>query len=329
MKEELNVFTSQNDTTVGCTQSTLNAPKTRCTQRYDYGGRAAHPPSYSKGMCPHAQCLSELWNEVENREDTKHFKDTTTQANFSLDMELDMQSPVQRNDYTQNYQDQSCVQVEEADYHNLDDEAMPEYYSFSNTSLDHSAWSDDTRSMEAAYNDSVMATKGSTETELSDESSNATMATAANSIDCFSCHGNSFELDNESGDHQEDVRKKHDSVNEQQIEEINVGHSVKSKCDASVSVDQIIDACGDFRACFTSTCATEVDQIFQLKNAATDTDLLAVSHEKDAQTVQIATSEKNTITEVCMSDLDVLTEVSYFLKGLVGVVISSFRMSGV
>lgn len=325
VKEELNVLTAQNDTTVGCAQSTLYTQKTRCTQSYDYGGPAAHPPSYSKGMCPHAQCLSELWEEVENREDTKHFKDTTTQANFSLDMELDMQSQVQRNDYTQNYQDQSYVQVEEADYHNLDQEAMPEYYSFSDTSLDHSAWSDGTRRMEAAYNDSVMATKGST--ELTDEPSNATMATAANSTDCFSCLGNSFELDNESGDHQEDVRKKHDSVNEQQIEEINVGHSLKSKCGASVSMDQIIDACGDFRACFTSTCATEVDQIFQLKNAATDTDLLAVSHEKDTQTVQIATSEKNTITEVCMSDLDVLTEVSYFLNGLVGVVISSFQLS--
>ncbi|XP_016326334.1 RNA-binding protein 44-like isoform X3 [Sinocyclocheilus anshuiensis] len=308
VKEELNVLTAQNDATVGCTQSTLNTQKTRCTQSHDYGGRAAHPPSYSKGMCPHAQCLSKLWEEVENREDTKHFKDTTTQANFSLDMELDMQSQVQRNDYTQNDQNQSYVQVEEADYHNLNQEAMPEYYSFSNTSLDHSTWSDGTRSADEAYNDSVMATKGST--ELSDEPSNATMATAANSTDCFSCLGNSFE----SGDHQEDVRKKHDSVYEQQIEEINVGPSLKSKCGASVSVDQIIDACGDFRACFTSTCATEVDQIFQLKNVATDTDLLAVSHEKDTQTVQIATSEKNTITEVCMSDLDVLTEEFIKLK---------------
>ncbi len=59
-------------------------------------------------------------------------------------------------------------------------------------------------------------------------------------------------------------------------------------------------------------CKQRLIRSFQLKNAATDTDLLAVSHEKDAQTVQIATSEKNTITEVCMSDLDVLTEVSYF-----------------
>uniref|UniRef100_A0A9J7ZGJ6 RRM domain-containing protein n=1 Tax=Cyprinus carpio carpio TaxID=630221 RepID=A0A9J7ZGJ6_CYPCA len=311
VKEELKVLTAQNDATVGCTQSTLNTQKTRCTQNYDYGGPAAHPPSYSKGMCPHAQCLSKLWEEVENRDDTKHFKDTTTQANFSLDMELDIQSQVQRNDDTQNYQHQSYVQVEEADYHNLDQEAMAEYYSFSNTSLDHTAWSDGTQSTEAAYNDSVMATEGST--DLSDEPSNATMATAANSTDCFSCLGNSFELDNESGDHQEDVKKKHDSVYEQQIE-INVGPSLKSKCGAPVSVDQIIDACGDFRACFTSTCATEVDQIFQLKNVATDTDLLAVSHEKDTQTVQIATSEKNTITEVCMSDLDVLTKEFIKLK---------------
>ncbi|KAL0184205.1 hypothetical protein M9458_019901, partial [Cirrhinus mrigala] len=288
VKEELNVLTAQNDATFGCTQSTLNTQKTTCTQSCDYGGRAARPPSYSKGMCPHAQCLSQLWKEVENREDTKHFKDTSAQASFSLDMELDRQSQVQKNDRTQ---DQSCVQAEEADYHNLDQEAMPEYYSFSNTSLDHSTWSDGTRTTEAGYNDSAMATKGST--ELSDKASNATMATVANSTDCFSCFSNSFELDNESGDRQEDLRKKHDSTYEQQIKEI----SLKSKSGTSVFVDQIIDACGDFRACFTSTCATEVDQIFRMKNVATDTDLLAVNNEKDTQTVQKATSEKNTITE--------------------------------
>ncbi|XP_043104079.1 RNA-binding protein 44 isoform X2 [Puntigrus tetrazona] len=311
VKEELNISTARSDTTVGYTQSTFNTQKTRCTQSYDYGGPVAHSPSCSKGMCPHAQCLSELWEEVKKREDTKHFKDTTTQANFSLDTELDMQIQVQMNDYTQNCQDQSYVQVKKADYYNLDQEAMAEYYSFSDTSLDHTEWSVGTRSMEAAYNDSVMATKGST--ELSDEPSNATMATAANS-DCFSCLGSSFELENESGDHQEDMRKKREPVYEQQTEEINVGPSLKSKCGASVSVDQIIDACGDFRSCFTSTCATEVVQIFQMKNVATDTDLLAVGHEKNTQTVQIATSEKNTITEVCMSDLDVLTEEFINLK---------------
>ncbi|KAL1267945.1 hypothetical protein QQF64_033308 [Cirrhinus molitorella] len=308
VKEELNVLTAQNGTNFCCTQSTLNTQKTRCTQSCDYGGPVAHPPSYSKGMCPHAHCLSQLWKEVENREDTKHFRDTTAQASFSLDVELDRQSQVQRNDYTQNYQEQSYVQPEEADCHNLDQEEMPEYYSFSNSSLDHTTWSDGLQSTEANYNDSAMATKGST--DLSDEATNTTMATAANSTDCFSCLSNSFELGNESGDHQEGLRKKHDSVYEQQIEEI----SLKSKCGASVFADQIIDACGDFRACFTSTCATEVDQICQMKNVATDTDLLAISHEKNTQTGQKATSEKNTITEVCMSDLDVLTEEFIKLK---------------
>lgn len=312
MKEELNVLTAKSDVTkqninLGCMQSTLNTQKARPRQSYDDRSPAAHPPSYSKGMCPHAQCLSRLWEEVEKREDTKHFQDTTAQASFSLDTELDKQSRVQRNDYIQNDQDQLYDQMEKADGHKLDQEVMPEYYSFSSTSLDHTVWSDGSQSTEAGYNDSIMATKGST--ELSDEPSDASMANAAstNSTDCFSCLSNSFELADESGDSPEDPRKKQDSRYEQQIE-INVG---SSKCGASVSVDQIIDACGDFRACFTSTCATEVGQIFQVKNIATDTDFLAVSHEKDTQTVQMATSEKNTITEVCMSDLDVLTEVSY------------------
>lgn len=302
VQAELNVLTAQNEVTkqninLGCMQSTQKA-----SLGYDDGSPAAHPPSYSKGMYPHAQCLSRLWEEVENRQDTKRFQDPTAQASFSLDMELDKQSLVQRNDYIQNDQGQLHDQMEKAFDHNLDQEAMQEYYSFSSTSLDHTAWSGS--SMEAGCNDSIMATKGSA--ELSDEPSDASLAsaTSANSTDCFSCLSNSIELADESGDIHEDLRKKHDSRYEQQIEEINVE---SSRCGASVSVDQVTDACDDFRACFTSTCATEVGQIFQVENV--DTDLLAVSHEKDTQTVQMATSEKNTITEVCMSDLDVLTEV--------------------
>ncbi|KAK7154032.1 hypothetical protein R3I94_007409 [Phoxinus phoxinus] len=307
VKEELNVLTAQSDVTkqninLGCMQSsTLNTQKATHRQSFNDGSPAAHPPSYSKGMCPHAQCLSQLWKEVENREDTKHFKDTTAQASFSLDMELDKQSHVQRNDYIQKDQHQLYDQMEKADDHNLDQEGMPEYYSFNSTSLDHT-WSDGSRSTEAGDDDSIMATKGST--ELSDEPSDATMAsaTSANSTDCFSCLSDSLDLADESGDGHEDLRKKQDSRYERPIKEVNVG---SSKCGASVSVDQIIDACGDFRACFTSTCATEVGQ---MENFA------AVSHEKDTQTVQMATSEKNTITEVYMSDLDVLTEEFMKLK---------------
>lgn len=279
-------------------QSTLNA---RSTQR----SSDAHPSPYGKGMCPHAQCLSQLWQEMENREDAKHFRDTSAQASFCLDMELDMQGQVQRNDDTQNNQNKSYNPTEENDY-NVDQETMPEYYSFSSTCLDHTAWSNGSQSVETGFNDSITAIKGST--ELSDELSDGANATAANSTDCFSCVSNSFEL--ESGDG-------HDLRYEQQITKSNVGSSPKSKSSALVYVDQMIDACGDFRASFTSACATEIDQIFQVKNVATDTDLLAVRHEKDTQTVQMATSDKNTITEVYMSDLDILTEVMYYLDEIV------------
>ncbi|XP_073768211.1 RNA-binding protein 44 isoform X10 [Danio rerio] len=303
LKEELNVFqTSQSNVEMqnihlGCTQSTLN---TRSKQR----SPEAHPHFYSKGMCSHAQCLSQLWQEVESREDAKHFKDTSAQASFCLDMELDVQSQVQRNDNTQNNQNQSYNPTEEND-HNVDQETMPEYYSFSSISLDHTAWSNGSQSAETGFNDSITATKGST--ELSDELSEAANSTAANSTDCFSCVSNSFELAEESGDCL-------DSRYEQQINKSNVGSSPKSKSSASVYVDQMIDACGDFRAFFTSTCATKTDQTFQVKNVATDTDLPAVSHEKDTQTMRMTTSDKNTITEVYMSDLDVLTEEFIKLK---------------
>ncbi|KAG1959925.1 RNA-binding protein 44 isoform X2 [Pimephales promelas] len=313
VKEELKVLTTQSDFTtqninLGCMQSTLNMQKATHRQSFNDRSPAAHHPPYSKEMCPHAQCLSQLWKEVENREDTKHFKDTSAQASFSLDIELDKHSHVQRNDYIQKDQYQLYDQMDKADDPNLDQEGMPEYYSFSSTSLDHTVWSNGNRSTETGDDDSIMATKGST--ELTDEPSDAAMAsgTSANSTDCFSCLSNTFDLADESGDSHEDLEKTQDLRYEQPIEEVNVG---SSEC-GTVSVDQIVDACGDFRACFTSTCATEVGQIFQVENVATD--LLAVSHEKDTQTVQMATSEKNTITEVYMSDLDVPTEEFIKLK---------------
>ncbi|XP_051565057.1 RNA-binding protein 44-like [Myxocyprinus asiaticus] len=327
VREELNVITAKSEVSVrnvheGCFQSTLNDlndlqnTSTRSTPRH-YSG----PPPH-KGMCSaQAQCLTPLWEEVEKREDTKRFKDPTAQASFSLDMELDVQSQAQRNDYTQN--DQLHVELEGgANYCDADQETLPEYYSFRSTGLDHTEWSDNSQNMKANYNYSIMATKGST------KPSETTMASSANSTDGFSCLDNSFKLTDDSGDRYEGLGNKNVSRNEQQIgenhREINVESALKStssvQCGAScapVFANQTVDACGDFRACFTSTRATEVCQISQVKacrDVATDTDPLTVSYEKDTQTMQMSTSEKSTITVVYMSDLDIITEEFIQLK---------------
>lgn len=79
----------------------------------------------------------------------------------------------------------------------------------------------------------------------------------------------------------------------------------------SFSVSQAVDASNDFRACFTSTRATEITQELLVKHCqdvSTDIDSRPVNQE--TQTIQRPTSEKYTITEVYMSDLDAACEVS-------------------
>ncbi|XP_056610077.1 RNA-binding protein 44 isoform X2 [Triplophysa dalaica] len=268
VREELNIITSKNE-----------------TSQQSYG-------SFSNGSCnAQAQCLSELWEEVEKREDIKHFHDLTSQANHSLDMELDMQCHAQRVNNFQNDQDRLDEESEAGEnFCDADQETKPEYYSFSSTSLNHTEWSDGSQHMESGFNDSIMATKGST--ELSDVHSETTMASA---VDSFSRLGQSFELANEPGDHVEYLLNKEPPRS---------------------FVNQIVDACGDFRACFTSTRATEVCQNLQTKacqSVATDTDSLPVSSKKDTH-VATSTSDKSIVTEVYMADLEFLTEEFIKLK---------------
>lgn len=263
VREELIVITSKNETS---------------PQRYSSSGKAL--------LNAQAQCLSQLWEEVEQKEDIKHFKDLTAQANHSLDLDLDMHSQTQKVNHFQCDQGQCEESEAEANFYDVDPENLPEYYSFSSTSLNHTEWSDGRQHMESGFDDSIMATEGSTEL------SETTMASAK---DCFSHLGKSFELANGSGDHLEDLRNK---------------EPPKS------FVNQIVDASGDFRACFTSTRAAEACQTLQTKAChciATDTDSLPVSSKKDSRTTQTSKSDKSTVTEVYMADLDVLTEVLQFV----------------
>nr|XP_055070428.1 RNA-binding protein 44 isoform X1 [Misgurnus anguillicaudatus] len=272
-----------------------------------------------ENLSAQAQCLSQLWEEVEQMKDIKHFKDPTAQANSSLDMELDMQSQARRINRIQNEQAQSYDESSEgaSNYCDMSQENLSEYYSFSNTSLNQTEWSDDSQNTEASFNDSIMATKGSTES-----SSETTITSPEDSGDCSSCLSNSFELAHDSENHLEDLRER--ELVQQMEKKLQVGSSLKStssvQCgttSASFFVNQIVDASGDFRACFTSTRATEVCQTLQTKasqNVATDTDSLPVSNKKNTHTMQTSTSDKSTITEVYMADLNVITEEFIKLK---------------
>ncbi|XP_072541228.1 RNA-binding protein 44 [Salminus brasiliensis] len=82
-------------------------------------------------------------------------------------------------------------------------------------------------------------------------------------------------------------------------------------------VDQAVDAISDFRACFTSTKATGISPksfVKPCRDVSAGTDSFPVTHEKETQTIQMSTSEKNMITEVHMSDLDVLSEEFEYLR---------------
>ncbi|XP_066497332.1 RNA-binding protein 44 isoform X2 [Hoplias malabaricus] len=86
---------------------------------------------------------------------------------------------------------------------------------------------------------------------------------------------------------------------------------------AQLGVSQGVDATSDFRACFTSTQATEISQnTFEklCRDIAVGTDSFTINCEQNIQTLQISTTETSIVTEVRMSDLDVLSEEFEYLK---------------
>ncbi|KAF4086941.1 hypothetical protein AMELA_G00090390 [Ameiurus melas] len=290
------------------------------------------------------QLLRQMWEESLqcDAKDFRVLKDPSTQASFLLDCELEMQGHIRNNN------DQVPLLPDtNSDFPNLEEETVPEYYSFNSTTMEHTSaqWSD-------ATNTSTMATKGSTEASTVDEpvSCNAENGTFPDSV---SFHSNSSEWTDLSEDYQnlsneddlecETKTDEYHSVIEEasssaacfhpslsafgqctresevtcegcisspSLSELNV--KTTTACEVSpvsLCVSQAVDASNDFRACFTSTRATEITQDLLAmvhKVVSTDTDSCLISQE--TPTTQRPTSEKYTITEIYMSDLDALCE---------------------
>ncbi|MCI4378460.1 hypothetical protein PGIGA_G00216220 [Pangasianodon gigas] len=341
VSEDMSMKSSQQ---YDCMQSTSNnLSATRITLLNSF-----QQPEHPRKNSSDGQLLCQMWEERVpcNGKDFRVFKDPTAQASFLLDRELEMQGHSQ-SDYDQ----VPLLPDTSSDFPNLEEETLPEYYSFNSTTIEHTSaqWSD-------ATNTSMMATKGSTEASTTDESV-ACGAENGTFPDSVSFLSNSSEwtdltedcqnLSNEDDLECETKTEEYHSVIEEEASSsaacipcINPSWSASGQCTqeseftcegcissaslselnvktttacevapVSLSVSQAVDASNEFRACFTSTRATEITQDFFVKHCqdvSTGTDSCPVNQE--TQTIQRPTSEKYTITDVYMSDLDALCE---------------------
>lgn len=308
-------------------------------------------PEQPRKCATDGQLLCPMWEEKAlcDEKDFGVYRDSSSQTSFSLDRELEMQS---HNQSTDNYQ-VPLLPDTNSDFPNLEEERLPEYYSFNNTTIEHTSaqWSD-------VPNTSMMATKGSTAVSTTDEpvacgvenvAFPESVSLLSNSSEWTDLTDDCQNLGNEDDLESETKTDEYHSVIEGEasssaacnpligpswsasgqctqegefisegcisyasLSELNV--KTTTACEASpvsLNVSQAVDASNDFRACFTSTQATEITQDVFVKHCqvsvSTDCDSRPVNQE--TQTIQKLTSEKCTITDVYMSDLDAICEV--------------------
>lgn len=343
VREDMSVRSSQQSDCMPSTSNNLCA--TQSTRLSSF-----QQPEQPRKNSSDGQNLCQMWAErVQcDGKDIKVFKDPSAQASFSLDRELEMQGHSHNSDHDQ----VPLLPDTNSDFPNLEEETLPEYYSFNSTPMEHTSaqWSD-------ATNTSMIAIKGSTEASTADEpvGCGAESGTFPDSVSFLSnsskwtdltedCQNLSNEDDLEcetKTDEYRSVIEEEASSSAACIPCVNPSWSVSGQCTqeseftcagcissaslselnvkttaacevspVSFSVSQAVDASNDFRACFTSTRATEITQDFFVKHCqdvSTGSDSCPVNQE--TQTIQRPTSEKCTITDVYMSDLDALCEV--------------------
>lgn len=290
--------------------------------------------------------LRQIWEEKAQC-DGKHFresKDQLAQASFLLDRELEMQSHIQNSDHDQ------VPLLADTNSDLVGETNITECYSFNSTTVEHTSgqWSDVTNTSIKANKDSTEASTndepGTSGTETctftdsflsnssertnltgdfqkvcsedylkcetnSDEYHNVNKKESSSSAACVPCINPSWSASGQST--HESEFKCGGCISSASRSELNVKTTKRSKIPpAPLSVSQTVDTSSDFRACFTSTRATEVTQddfVKHCQDVSTGTDLCPVNQE--TQTIQRPTSEKGIITEVYMSDLDALCEV--------------------
>ncbi|XP_067117211.1 RNA-binding protein 44 [Osmerus mordax] len=111
------------------------------------------PPSHQEAHCSIDPTQHQLWEEGAKQDDP------SAQANFSLDMELEMCSQKGAT---------GCLggPCAEAEYPTIAHETPPEYSSFNSTRLDRTEWNNSSQSAEAEGDDSLLANRGSAEEPL-------------------------------------------------------------------------------------------------------------------------------------------------------------------
>lgn len=306
-----------------------------------------HQPEQPQNNFSDSQLLCQMREERVNCDGKAFqvFKDQSAQASFLLDGELEMQARSQSNDC-----DEVPLQPDSnSDFPNLQEETISGYYSLNSTTVEHTSaqWSDATNtsmvatkaSTEASANHEPVTSgtqnfpgslsflsQSSEWTDLSEDCQNlsseddlecepkadeyhsVTEEESSSLAACPPCVNPSW---SESGQSTQSKFTHEGCISSTSLGEPNVKTTKTCKVSAvSLSASQAVDASSDFRACFTSTQATEITQDFFVKHCqdvSTGTDLCPVNQE--TQTIQRPTSEKCTFTEVYMSDLDALCEV--------------------
>ncbi|KAK1788841.1 hypothetical protein P4O66_014837, partial [Electrophorus voltai] len=322
VREELNLLKARkqevfvrNPEQLGFDQSTSNESPSQITSAN--GSQHAFDGSYAAQACPDqqelhttkAQLLSRMWEGGVWCGGTKVavFQDPSAQASFSLDVELDMQ----RHNQISGQGQRPMPAGTQADLTRLEQETLPEYYSFNSTVLDHGSaqWNDVTESHEPCCSDSMMATMGSPEV--------STVEHVERFPDSVSCVSNLSEWTGFTEDYQDlsnedELRGQHKLLVESTTQ--------REGCDVSpvaCLMSQAVDVSSDFRDNFTSNQATEMSQSFfarPCRDVASGSDSFTINHEQETQTVQVSAYEKCTITEVYMSNLDAVSEVLHLLR---------------
>ncbi|XP_062390341.1 RNA-binding protein 44-like [Sardina pilchardus] len=291
-------------------------------------------PGPKGGACPQAPRFSKEWREGRSSAPNvtaSAFKDTSAQASFSLDMELERPSKM------------------------AEGSSPPDYYSFKSS-----------LSTEQARVEALMATRGTTErTENSRMSPSTGLFPSEISASCQKYPLECTNIDPTTGNNlqnettvdcimKESVNsepwlncsgppeKPHASPSQKPHVDLPVklaaekGQQTPYKDEQSVAesfmsispdksgvllpvsaapatVNQMVDASGDFRARFTST--QECEAAPSTTDASTEMDS-PLCFDQDTQTSQVSTADKSVITEVHIADLNYLTKEFLRLKSV-------------
>lgn len=339
--EDMPMKSSQLEDYMQSTSNNLSGPSSNLLNSFQ------QPEQPRRNSGSDGQLLCQMWADIVQTDgkDLKVFKDPLAQASFSLDGKLEMQRQHQSSDHDQVPLQPDTI----SDFPKLEEETLPEYYGFNSTTTEHTSaqWSDATKTSIMAtkdstetftadksvvcganndtFPDSVSVCSNSSEwTDFTDYLSNeddmeyetntdeyhsVIEEDASSSTECISWIDPSWSASGQCTHVGDCIYE--GCISSASLSKLNV--KATTECEVSpviLNVSQAVDAGSDFRACFTFTRATEITPDLFVKfyqDVSTECDSCPVNQE--TQTFHRPTSEKCTITEVCMSDMDAVCQV--------------------